>query len=87
MRSCCNCTCSIDDVLTHYFHRGYPHDAIVGLLKCVYGHFKKRRLKSLGLRRQGNGKLIYDSKLREAIREEMNTPGRSIFGTLLILVL
>ena len=35
----------------------------------------KRRLKSLGLRRKGNGKLIDDSKLRQAIREEMNGPG------------
>ena len=24
---------SIDDVITHYLHRGYPYDAIVGLLK------------------------------------------------------
>ena len=71
---------SIDDVITHYFRRGYPYDAIVGLLKkreglqmCV--RTLKRRLKSLGLRRKGNGKLIDDSKLREAIREEMNGPG------------
>ena len=29
----------------------------------------------IALKRKGNGKLIDDSKLREAIREEMNGPG------------
>ena len=35
----------------------------------------KRRLKPRGLRRKGNGKLIDDSELRQAIRKEMNGPG------------
>jgi len=36
----------IDDVIKHYFRRGYPYDAIVGLLEkreglhmCVCGHY------------------------------------------------
>ena len=69
-------------MITHYFHRGYPYDAILGLLKkreslqiCVRT-LLKRRFKSLRLRRKGNGKLIDDFKPREAIRKEINGPGR-----------
>ena len=70
----------LDEVITHYFHRGYPYDVIVGLLEkreglqmCV--RTLKRRLRSLGLKRKGNAEVIDDSELRTIIREEMRGPG------------
>lgn len=70
----------IDEVITHYFHRGYPYDAIVGLLEkreglqmCV--RTLKRRLRSLGLKRKGNAEVMDDSEIRTIIREEMRGPG------------
>ena len=70
----------LDEVITHYFHRGYPYDAIVGLLEkreglqmCV--RTLKRRLRSLELKRMGNAEVIDDSELRTIIREEMRGPG------------
>ena len=69
----------IDDVMKHYFHRGYPYDAIVGLLKkrglCMCVRTLKRRLRSLGLKRKGNARIIDDSKIRSVICEEMRNPG------------
>ena len=70
----------IDEVITHYFHRGYPYDVIVGLLEkreglqmCV--RTLKRRLRSLGLKRKGYTEVMDDSELRTIIREEMRGPG------------
>ena len=70
----------IDEVITHYFHRGYPYDVIVGLLEkreglqmCV--RTLKRRLRSLGLKRKDNAKVMDDSEIRTVIREEMRGPG------------
>ena len=69
----------IDDVIKHYFHRGYPYDAIIVLLKkreglqmCV--RTLKRRLKSLRLKRKGNAKIVDDFAVRKAIHEEMKGP-------------
>ena len=69
-----------DEVITHYFHRGYPYDAIVGLLKkreglqmCV--RTLERRLRSLGLKRKGNTEVMNDSEIRTIVREEMRSPG------------
>ena len=46
-----------DEVITHYFHRGYPYDVIVGFLQkrerlqmCV--RTLKRRLGYFGLKRK-----------------------------------
>ena len=70
----------VNEVIKHYFHRGYPYDAIVGLLKkreglqmCV--RTLKRRLRCLGLKRKGNAKIMDDSEIRNAIHEEMRGPG------------
>ena len=70
----------VDNVIKHYFHRGYPYDAIVGLLNKKEGlhmcvRTLKRHLKSLGLRRKGNARMIDDSTVRTAILEEMRGPG------------
>ena len=69
----------VNEVIKHYFHRGYPYDAIVGLLKkreglqmCV--RTLKRRLRCLGLKRKGNAKIMDDSEIRNVIREEMEGP-------------
>ena len=70
----------IDEVITHYFHRGYPYDVTVGLLEkreglqmCV--RTLKRRLRSLGLKRKDNAKVMDDSEITTVIREEMRGPG------------
>jgi len=70
----------IDEVITHYFHRDYPYDVIVGLLEqreglqmCV--RTLKRRLRSLGLKRKGNAEVMDDSEIRTIIHEEMRGPG------------
>lgn len=77
---CENCSSEreITNLITHYFNRGYPYGAIVGLLHaagvqmCV--RTLKRRLKSLGLRRKGQ--LIEEEHLRNVISEELQGPGR-----------
>ena len=54
----CSAMRNVEQLITHYFHCGYPYDAIVGLLKkkdihtCV--RTLKRRLRSLGLRKKDN---------------------------------
>ena len=70
----------IDEVITHYFHRGYPYDVIVGLLEkreglqmCV--RTLKRRLRSLGLKTKDMAKVMDDSEITTVIREEMRDPG------------
>ena len=70
----------LDEVITHYFHHGYPYDVIVGLLEkreglqmCV--RTLKRRLRSLGLKRKGNAEVIDDSELHTIIREQLRGPG------------
>ena len=79
---CDNCVAEkdVNEVIKRYFHRGYPYDAIVGLLKkreglqmCV--RTLKRRLRCLGLKRKGNAKIMDDSEIRNVIREEMEGPG------------
>ncbi|XP_066025409.1 uncharacterized protein [Pocillopora verrucosa] len=79
---CDNCVAEkdVNEVIKRYFHRGYPYDAIVGLLKkreglqmCV--RTLKRRLRCLGLKRKGNAKIMDDSEIRNIIREEMEGPG------------
>ena len=55
----------IDEVITHYFHRGYPYDVIVGLLQKQEGlqmcvRTLKRRLRSLGLKTKDNAKVMDD---------------------------
>ena len=75
----------MDDVIKPYFHRGYPYSAIVGLLEkrglhmCV--RTLKRRLRSLGLKRKGNARIIDDSEIRSVIREEMRGPGSLLVYT------
>ncbi|CAH3037423.1 unnamed protein product [Pocillopora meandrina] len=79
---CDNCVAEkdVNEVIKRYFHRGYPYDAIVGLLKkreglqmCV--RTLKRRLRCLGLKRKGNARIMDDSEIRNVIREEMEGPG------------
>lgn len=79
---CDNCVAEkdVNEVIKRYFHRGYPYDVIVGLLKkreglqmCV--RTLKRRLRCLGLKRKGNAKIMDDSEIRNVIREEMEGPG------------
>lgn len=70
----------VEKIIKHYFHRGYPYEAIVGLLKKKEGlhmcvRTLKRRLKSLGLKRKGNARTIDDAMVRTAILEEMKGPG------------
>ena len=78
---CDNCVAEkdVNEVIKRYFHRGYPYDTIVGLLKkrglqmCV--RTLKRRLRCLGLKRKGNAKIMDDSEIKNVIREEMEGPG------------
>ena len=79
---CNNCVGEkdVNEVIKRHFHRGYPYDAIVGLLKkreglqiCV--RTLKRRLRCLGLKRKGNAKTMDDSETGNVIREKMEGPG------------
>lgn len=76
----CSSEKNVEDLITHYFHYGYPYDAIVGLLKkrgvdmCV--RTLKRRLMSLGLRRKGNAMVIDNETIRTAIIREMEGAGK-----------
>ena len=49
---------NFEQLVTHYFHHGYPYDAIVGLLKKknigMSVRTLKRHLRSLGLKRRCN---------------------------------
>ena len=70
---------NVDQVITHYFHYGYPYKAIVDLLKkkgismCL--RTVKRRLRSLGLRKKGNAATIDNGMVRAAIQKEMQAAG------------
>jgi len=67
----------VNDFLRLCFDRGYPYDAIIGLLagKGEQMSIKtlKRRLKALGLKRKGNQ--FDDDHLRHVIQEEMQDAG------------
>ena len=68
----------VGEVIREYFHRGYPYNAIVGLLEKQNGvrmHVRtlKRKLKDLGLKRRG---CSYDEDLlRDLIKLEMQGAG------------
>ena len=71
----------VDNLITIYFDKGYPYDAIVGLLNKKEGlhmcvRTLKRRLHSLGLRRKGNFARLDENAVRTAIRKEMEGPGK-----------
>lgn len=87
--SCVNCgletsqqgeTCKkcVDDTITEYFHRGYPYNAIVGLLKrqgiSMVLRTLKRKLQDLGLSRRGQ--LVDEDACRRLIEEEIQGAGR-----------
>ena len=67
----------VNDFLRLCFDRGYPYDAIIGLLagKGVQMSIRtlKRRLKALGLKRKANQ--FGDDYLRHVIQEEMQDAG------------
>ena len=71
---------NFEQLVTHYFHHGYPYDAIVGLLKKknidMSVRTLKRHLRSLGLKRKGNATVIDDETIRGAIQKEMEGPGK-----------
>ena len=76
---CGNCSSERDanQVLKVYFDRGYPYDAIVGLLAAQGFHMSlsavKRRLRALGLKRKG---IQFDEDhLKAVIQEEMQGAG------------
>lgn len=76
----CSAQPNHEQLITHYFHRGYPYEAIVGLLEkkgidmCL--RTLKRDLNALGLRRRGNPMPIERNHIRAAVLEEMHGPGR-----------
>ena len=76
----CSAKRIVEQLITHYFHCGYPYDAIVGLLKkkdirmCV--RTLKRRLRSLGLSKKDNITLIDNETIRTAILKGMNEAGK-----------
>jgi hypothetical protein len=76
----CSIEKSVEQLITHYFHYGYPYDAIVGLLNKKDIHMSvrtlKRRLRSLGLRRKGNTTVIDNETIRTAIQKEMEGAGK-----------
>ena len=84
----------IDDVIKHYFYRGYPSDAIVGLLGKREGLYMSERtlercLRSFRLKKKGNAQIIDDSEIRSVIREEMRDLGslsgyRGIWNALIL---
>ena len=67
-------TASVDELNNGYFDRGYPYQAIVGLLETHDGiriHFRtlKRELRDLGLKRKaGNHD---EDTVRELMKQEM----------------
>ena len=69
---------SVDELIHGYFHRGYPYQAIVGLLEKQDGvrmHVRtlKRKLKDLGLKRKAAN---HDEDIvRELIKQEMRGAG------------
>ena len=69
---------SVDELIEGYFHRGYPYQAIVGLLEKQDGvqmHVRtlKRKLKDLGLKRKAAN---YDEDIvRELIKQETQGAG------------
>ena len=70
----------VDELVKCYLHRGYPYDAIVGLLEEQEGLYMcvrtlKRRLQSLVLRRKGNASRLDEEVVRTAIGKEMKRPG------------
>jgi len=71
-------TASVDELIKGYFHRGYPYQAIVGLLEKHDGvriHVRtlKRELRDLGLKRKaGNHD---EDTVRELIKQEMQGAG------------
>ena len=69
---------SVDELIEGYFHRGYPCQAIVGLLEKQDGvrmHVRtlKRKLKELGLKRKGANH--EEDIVRELIKQEMQGAG------------
>ncbi len=70
---------NVEQLITHYFHYGYPYQAIVGLLEKKGIHMcvrtLKRRLRSLGLKRKGNATVIDNGTIRAAIQQEMQGAG------------
>ena len=76
----CSTERNVEQLITHYFHCGYPYDAIVGLLKKKDIHMcvrtLKRRLRSLGLRKKDNIALIDNETIRTAILKEMDGAGK-----------
>ena len=68
---------SVDKLVTVFFHRGYPYDAIVALLERdgVRMHVRtlKRRLKELGLKRKGAN--FDEALIRDKITQEMEGAG------------
>ena len=71
------CNESVDDIITEYFYRGYPYDAIVGLLEKggIYMHLRtlKRKLKELGLKRKETHQ--DEATVRRLIEQEMQGAG------------
>ena len=69
---------SVNELIQGYFHRGYPYQAIVGLLEKQDGvrmHVRtlKRKLKDLGLKRKAAN---HDENIiRELIKQEMQGAG------------
>jgi hypothetical protein len=70
---------NVEQLITHYFHYGYPYEAIVGLLEKKGIHMcvrtLKRRLRILGLRRKGNATAINNGQIRAAIQHEIQGAG------------
>ena len=73
---------NVDELIEGYFHRGYPYQAIVGLLGKkdgvrMHGRTLKRKLKDLGLKRKAAN---HDEGIvRELIKQEMQG-ARSLAG-------
>ena len=72
------CEACICQRIGHYFHLGYPYQAIVSLLRkdgvSISLSTLKRRLKELGLSRRGQD--IDEEQLTNLIREEIRGAGR-----------
>ena len=72
-----NCQQSTNDLITTFFYRGYPYDAIVGLLgkRGIHMHLRtlKRKLKDLGLRRKVTN--YNPGEVHRLIQQEMQGAG------------
>ncbi|XP_028412582.1 uncharacterized protein LOC114535477 [Dendronephthya gigantea] len=75
----CSMEQTCEQLITCYFHRGYPYEAIVKLLKRngfnVSLRTLKRRLSTLGLKRRGNAVRIGRNEVRAAVLKEMEGAG------------